>query len=200
MLKVLESAIANAENNLGADIDELKVHRIEIDAAPVLKRFAARAKGRGSRIVKRNSHITDSGQRRQEGLAMGQKVNPLGIRLGITRDWTSKWYASKKQFPMLVHTDFLVREFLKKKLADASVSRVLIERAAKKVNITIQTARPGIVIGKKGEDIEKLRGETAKLLGMAMHRRAPEHFRDPQARARCAAGGREHLRSRSRSA
>src|ERR1700676_4985104 len=99
---------------------------------------------------------------------MGQKVNPIGIRLGITRDWTSKWYASKKQFPLLVHTDFRVREFLKKKLADASVSRILIERAAKKVNITIQTARPGIVIGKKGEDIEKLRGETAKLLDMAM--------------------------------
>jgi small subunit ribosomal protein S3 len=99
---------------------------------------------------------------------MGQKVNPLGIRLGITRDWTSKWYASKKLFPTLVYTDFLVREFLKKKLADASVSRVLVERAAKKVNITIQTARPGIVIGKKGEDIEKLRAETAKLLGMAV--------------------------------
>src|ERR1700687_6047010 len=99
---------------------------------------------------------------------MGQKVNPIGIRLGITRDWTSKWYASKKQFPLLVHTDLRVREFLKKKLADASVSRILIERAAKKVNITIQTARPRIVIGKKGEDIEKLRGETAKLLGMAM--------------------------------
>jgi small subunit ribosomal protein S3 len=99
---------------------------------------------------------------------MGQKVNPLGIRLGITRDWTSKWYASKKLFPTLVYNDFLVRGFLKKKLADASVSRVLVERAAKKVNITIQTARPGIVIGKKGEDIEKLRAETAKLLGMAM--------------------------------
>jgi len=99
---------------------------------------------------------------------MGQKVNPIGIRLGITRDWASKWYASKKQFPLLVHTDFRVREFLKRKLADASVSRVLIERAAKKVNITIQTARPGIVIGKKGEDIEKLRGETARLLGMAV--------------------------------
>src|SRR5271154_6139381 len=92
---------------------------------------------------------------------MGQKVNPLGI----PRDWTSKWYASKKQFPTLVYNDFEVREFLKKKLAEASVSRILIERAAKKVSITIQTARPGIVIGKKGEDIEKLRAETAKLLG-----------------------------------
>jgi small subunit ribosomal protein S3 len=99
---------------------------------------------------------------------MGQKVNPLGIRLGITRDWVSKWYATKKQFPLLVHTDFLVREFLKKKLIDASVSRITIERAAKKVSITIQTARPGIVIGKKGEDIERLRADTAKMLGMAV--------------------------------
>jgi small subunit ribosomal protein S3 len=97
---------------------------------------------------------------------MGQKVNPLGIRLGITRDWTSKWYAGKKQFPLQVHTDFRVRRFLRAKLAEASVSRIQIERAAKKVNITIQTARPGIVIGKKGEDIEKLRLETARLLGM----------------------------------
>jgi small subunit ribosomal protein S3 len=99
---------------------------------------------------------------------MGQKVNPLGIRLGITRDWTSKWYASKKQFPQHVFTDFRVRRFLRSRLSEASVSRIHIERAAKKVNITIQTARPGIVIGKKGEDIEKLRQETAKLLGMAM--------------------------------
>ncbi len=99
---------------------------------------------------------------------MGQKVNPIGIRLGITRDWVSKWYASKKQFPQHVHTDYRVREFLGKRLADASTSRIHLERAAKKVNITIQTARPGIVIGKKGEDIEKLRQETAKLLGMAV--------------------------------
>jgi small subunit ribosomal protein S3 len=100
---------------------------------------------------------------------MGQKVNPLGIRLGITRDWTSRWYAGKKQFPVQVYTDFQVRQFLRSRLAEASVSRVQIERAAKKVNITIQTARPGIVIGKKGEDIEKLRQETAKLLGMSVN-------------------------------
>ena len=96
---------------------------------------------------------------------MGQKVNPIGIRLGITREWTSKWYAGKKLFPQLVHTDFRVRTFLRKKLAEASVSRIQIERAANRVNITIETARPGIVIGKKGEDIEKLRAETAALLG-----------------------------------
>jgi len=100
---------------------------------------------------------------------MGQKVNPYGIRLGITRDWMSKWYANKKQFPANVHTDFRVREFLTARLKDASVSRIHIERAAKKVNITIQTARPGIVIGKKGEDIEKVRQETAKMLGMGVN-------------------------------
>ena len=68
---------------------------------------------------------------------MGQKVNPLGMRLGITRDWTSRWYAGKKQFPVHVHTDFQVRRFMRSRLSEASVSRVQIERAAKKVNITI---------------------------------------------------------------
>ncbi|HWK74337.1 MAG TPA: 30S ribosomal protein S3 [Povalibacter sp.] len=97
---------------------------------------------------------------------MGQKVNPIGFRLGITRDWNSKWYASTRNFPAHVYTDFQVREFLKKKLAEASVSRVQIERAARKVNITIHTARPGIVIGKKGEDIEKLRALVAKIMKM----------------------------------
>jgi len=97
---------------------------------------------------------------------MGQKVHPTGIRLGITRDWTSKWYAHSKHFAGLVHTDFSVREFLKKRLAEASVSRVHIERAARRVNITIHTARPGIVIGKKGEDIEKVRAEVARRMGL----------------------------------
>jgi small subunit ribosomal protein S3 len=100
---------------------------------------------------------------------MGQKVNPVGIRLGITRDWVSKWYASKKQYADQILTDFQVRQFLRKKLAEASVSRVHIERAARKVNVTIHTARPGIVIGKKGEDIEKLRAQTARLVGMAVN-------------------------------
>src|SRR2546423_7256709 len=100
---------------------------------------------------------------------MGQKVNPLGIRTGIPRDGPSRWYAGKRQFPVHVNTDFRVREFLKRRLAEAAVSRILIERGAKKVNITIQAARPGIVIGKKGEDIEKLRQETAALLGMPMN-------------------------------
>jgi small subunit ribosomal protein S3 len=95
---------------------------------------------------------------------MGQKVHPTGIRIGITRDWTSKWYAATKNFPSLISTDFEVREYLKKRLTEASVSRIHIERAARRVNITIHTARPGVVIGKKGEDIEKLRAEVASRL------------------------------------
>jgi small subunit ribosomal protein S3 len=99
---------------------------------------------------------------------MGQKVNPVGIRLGITRDWTSRWYANTRSYPAYILQDWQVREFLKKKLAEASVSRIHIERAARRANITISTARPGVVIGKKGEDIERLRGEVAKMMGMAV--------------------------------
>jgi small subunit ribosomal protein S3 len=99
---------------------------------------------------------------------MGQKVNPIGIRLGITREWSSRWYAGSKTYASNVYTDFLVRDYLKRKLVEASVSRINIERAAKRANITIMTARPGMVIGKKGEDIEKLRIETAKILKMTV--------------------------------
>ena len=97
---------------------------------------------------------------------MGQKVHPIGIRLGITKDWDSKWYADSQAFPELVHTDFKIRQFLKQRLKDASVSRIQIERPTKKAHITIHTARPGIVIGKKGEDIEKLRVQVARMLDM----------------------------------
>ncbi|WP_405240283.1 30S ribosomal protein S3 [Lentisalinibacter orientalis] len=99
---------------------------------------------------------------------MGQKVHPTGIRLGITTDWTSKWYADTQSFPGYVKSDHDVRTFIKEKLKDASVSKIQIERPAKKVNITIHTARPGIVIGKKGEDIEKLRSQVAQMVGMPL--------------------------------
>ncbi len=97
---------------------------------------------------------------------MGQKVHPTGIRLGIVKDWSSRWYADSKAYAEYVRLDHDVRAFIKKKLKDASVSRVTIERPAKKANITIYTARPGIVIGKKGEDIEKLRAEIAHMVRM----------------------------------
>ena len=99
---------------------------------------------------------------------MGQKVHPTGIRLGIVKDWTSKWYADSKTFADYIKSDHLLRVHIKTKLKDASVSKITIERPSRKVNITIHTARPGIVIGKKGEDIEKLRAEVAKLIGMNM--------------------------------
>jgi len=99
---------------------------------------------------------------------MGQKVNPVGIRLGITRDWTSRWFANSRSYPDYILQDWQVREFLKKKLSEASVSGIHIERAARRANITINTARPGVVIGKKGEDIERLRLEVASMMGMAV--------------------------------
>jgi len=100
---------------------------------------------------------------------MGQKVHPIGIRLGIVKDWSSTWYANSQTFPEYIRTDHLLRVFIKKKLKDASVSRITIERPAKKINVTIFTARPGIVIGKKGEDIERLRSEAAKMIGIELN-------------------------------
>ena len=100
---------------------------------------------------------------------MGQKVHPTGIRLGIVADWVSKWYADSKTFPEYVRKDYELRTYIKERLKDASVSRIHIERPAKKANITIYTARPGIVIGKKGEDIEKLRADVSKMIGMPVN-------------------------------
>src|ERR1043165_2828254 len=88
---------------------------------------------------------------------MGQKINPTGFRLAVNRDWASKWYANSKHFATTLNEDVKVREFLRKKLSHASVSKITIERPAKNARITIHSARPGVVIGKKGEDIEKIR-------------------------------------------
>jgi small subunit ribosomal protein S3 len=95
---------------------------------------------------------------------MGQKVHPTGFRLGIATDWTSKWYADSDQFADFLAEDMKIRDFLKKKLSQAGVSRIQISRPAKAVAVTIHTARPGIIIGKKGEDIERLRIEVASLV------------------------------------
>ncbi len=97
---------------------------------------------------------------------MGQKVHPTGMRLGIIKDWTSTWYADSKNYARYLHTDLEVREFLRRRLANASVSRIQIERQANKAKIVIHTARPGIVIGKKGEDIDRLRAETSQRMGL----------------------------------
>jgi small subunit ribosomal protein S3 len=96
---------------------------------------------------------------------MGQKIHPIGFRLGVARNWASKWFANKKHYAPTLSEDIKVREYLKKKLAHASVAKVTIERPAKNARITIHSARPGVVIGKKGEDIETLRGDLRKMMG-----------------------------------
>src|SRR6266567_1743097 len=96
---------------------------------------------------------------------MGQKINPTGFRLSVNRDWASKWYANSKHFPATLNEDIKVRDYLRKKLSHASVGKITIERPAKNARITIHSARPGVVIGKKGEDIETLRASLRKMMG-----------------------------------
>jgi len=96
---------------------------------------------------------------------MGQKIHPTGFRLSVTRNWTSKWFANSKNFAPTLIQDVKIREYLKKKLGHASVGRITIERPAKNARITIYSARPGVVIGKKGEDIETLRTDLRKMMG-----------------------------------
>ncbi len=100
---------------------------------------------------------------------MGQKVNPIGLRLGINRTWDSRWYADGAIYGDLLHEDLKIRRYLQKRLVQAGVSRVVIERPAKKARVTIHTARPGVVIGKKGADIERLRSDLAKMTDSEVH-------------------------------
>src|SRR5499427_1953361 len=111
---------------------------------------------------------------------MGQKINPVGFRLAVNRNWSSRWYASTKNFAPMLAEDIKVREFLKKKLAHASVGRVLIERPAKDARITIFSARPGVVIGKKGEEIESLKAELRKIMGVQQVHVNIEEIRKPE--------------------
>lgn len=94
---------------------------------------------------------------------MGQKVNPIGLRTGINKDWNSKWYASKKDFSLFLIRDYKIREYLEKKLKDAAVANVLIERNSKRTDVTIYTAKPGVIIGHGGEEIEVLKKEISKI-------------------------------------
>ena len=119
---------------------------------------------------------------------MGQKIHPIGFRLGIQRIWTAKWYGSDKNFSTMLLEDIKVRDYLKKKLAHASVSKVLIERPAKNARITIFSGRPGVVIGKKGEDIEVLRSELARLMSVPVHVNI-EEVRKPETDAQIMADG-----------
>ncbi len=118
---------------------------------------------------------------------MGQKVNPIGLRLGINRTWDSRWFA-KRDYSNLLHDDLKLRDFLQERLAQAGVSRIVIERPAKRARITIHTARPGVVIGKKGVDIEKLRADLAKMTGADVNLNIVE-IRKPEIDAKLVAEG-----------
>ena len=96
---------------------------------------------------------------------MGQKVNPIGFRLGVNRDWRSKWYASPQEMPAFLHSDIKIRSYVKKKLQFAAVSKIVIERAWNSIRVTIYTARPGIVIGRKGAEIEKMTEDITRMSG-----------------------------------
>src|SRR5262247_3884629 len=111
---------------------------------------------------------------------MGQKINPVGFRLAVNRNWSSKWYANKRNFGPMLAEDIRVRDFLKGKLAHASVGRVLIERPAKDARITIFSARPGVVIGKKGEEIEALKAELRRIMGVQQVHVNIEEIRKPE--------------------
>ncbi len=119
---------------------------------------------------------------------MGQKVHPTGIRLGIVKKHTSTWYANSKDYADLLNTDLEVRAYLKQRLSQASVSRIQIDRPANNAHITIHTARPGIVIGKKGEDIDTLRKEVSRRMGVPVHV-SVEEIRKPELDAQLVAEG-----------
>ena len=120
---------------------------------------------------------------------MGQKVHPTGMRLGIVTDYTSKWFAETKDYANYLNSDIEVRDFLKQKLKQASVSKITIERTAGNANITIYTERPGLVIGKKGEDIERLRQEVTRLMGLPTVHMNIEEIRKPELDAQLVAEG-----------
>ena len=119
---------------------------------------------------------------------MGQKVNPIGLRLGINRTWDSRWYADKSEYGKLIHEDFRIREFILKQRRQAGISKVVIERPHKKCRVTVHTARPGILIGKKGADIEKLRAQLAKFTSSEVYLNIVE-VRKPELDATLAAEG-----------
>lgn len=161
--KVLNSAIANAEHNYEMDVNNLVVSKAYVDEGPTLKRFRPRAQGRASKLINVLA-ILQLCYQKKGGIMSGSKVNPIGLRVGIIRDWESKWYADK-DYAELLHEDIKIREYIYNRLKDAAVSGVEIERAANRVNITIHTAKPGMVIGKGGSEVEALRKALNAITG-----------------------------------
>ena len=121
---------------------------------------------------------------------MGQKVNPHGLRVGVIKEWDTQWYASKKDVAAYLKEDYVIRTYLKKQYYAAAISKIVIERAAQKITITVYTARPGVLIGKQGAEIEVMKKAVAKLTNAQGDRH--QHRRDQKAGCGCAAGRRIH--------
>ena len=160
--KVLNSAVANAEHNNHLRAESLVVKKAYVDEGPTMKRIRPR---KGFRRSHPQAHEPHHDRRRpaRGGIKhMGQKVNPTGFRIGVTEDWRSRWYADKNYATNLAN-DLEIREFLNKQLSRAAVSKVEIERAGDKIKVIVTTARPGVVIGKKGAEIDALRKKLEKV-------------------------------------
>ena len=161
--KTVSSAVANAENNNQYDIDKLIVKEAYCGKKIVMKRFRPRAKGRAAPILKPIQQLQLYYQKQNKWRVMGQKVNPIGFRLGVNRGWDSVWYAKKKDFGNYLIEDFKIRSYIKKNVVNSGVSKVMIERTSNKCFVTIYTSRPGFVIGKKGSDIDKIKNNLSKF-------------------------------------
>ena len=166
--KVLKSAVANAENNLELNADNLYVSECFVGQGSTLKRFQPHAQGRAFKILKRTSNITvvvkERAQFRRREKEVGQKVNPHGLRVGVIKGWDAKWFANKKNFADNLVEDNKIRKFVKKELFSAGISKIEIERAAKRVKLNIYTAKPGVIIGKGGAGIEALKNKLTSFV------------------------------------
>ena len=184
--KVLNSATANAENNHDMFVDDLYVKKAFVDEGPTMKRWKARAQGSASPINKRTSHITIVLSDTKEGQNLGNKINPHGLRVGVIKDWDAKWYADKTDYAKLLNEDREIRNHVKEKMFEAGISRVVIERAANRLKLDVHTARPGMVIGRGGSEVEALRNEVEALTGKTVQINVVE-VSDPEMNAQLVA-------------
>ena len=165
--KNIKDAIANASEKYGSSLLPLKVAEIYADESTTYKRGKPRAQGRIYRRLKRTAHLTvklASNEKKQETIKLGQKTHPTGYRVGVIQPWRSTWFGKKKEYPALLKEDAVIRKFLKKKLYAAGISKILIARTPMNVNITLVTAKPGVVVGRGGQGIDELRVQVAKMI------------------------------------
>ena len=166
--KTIRSAVSNILNqNEENDLDQnsLKLKEMYVDGGPVMKRFRAASMGRASRLRRPTSHLTVVVKSKRKGYNLGQKTHPVGYRLIVNKKWNSNWFASKNDFSSDLEEDMKIRKYVSHRLSNAGISKVEIARSSKKVTVTIFTARPGIVIGRGGEEVNQLKKELRQLTG-----------------------------------